>query len=1099
MADDSKPGTNLASSGIVVAALVATGAYFFQREAPLLDSRPPRTNASIEQLARAQNQTIDARLWQDPLSAVAKAIDKSELRKLETQCKQHPDSDSRCKPPFVKHAEMVAERLTLLAKGRQHEEQSEALVLGVMVLGAPYPEDDEQRRRTRYSVLAGLERAGFVPKDARHIGYFLWPRTNEDAPVVPYEWFQPRGFADPTQDILVMWLNEADLQGQPLARLSSLIRKIRGYRGEICVPVDGKNFRIVGPFSSDLLHDMVNEAQASESPCPEYEAHWPQLKEAQFYAYGASAPDLALQSGNSGIAVREIGQYFDKYDLKFQRMVASDDTLAGGIVKELGSRLDAGRSHFSPGQEEHIALVSEWDTFYGQTLPQAVESEFKTTRGLRSNQIHEFTYLRGLDGLLPQPEETGKQKQDKSANPAEAPAGAADFFKLETDNKTLERPIGESQFDYLRRISEQLHKVDDKLRRQQQPGKLKAIGVLGSDVFDKLLILRALRPEFPEALFFTTDFDEDYTIKSELPYTRNLIISSSFGPSLSENFQARIPLFRDTYQTSTFLSTLSAIGDPAANWKTSEILADSIAEQLKAPRIFEIKRNGDVLSFAWNVPPDALRPPQRHKSNGAEIVSAIVVNAARSGAVASSKECWRDDDPAKCGYIQPVDVEEQQKLEDSNAPKIMDTLYPTFEERSSLRLALGLALGAVLTFSLLAFRNIRKHVVFEMVLASLGLGVAALACYNWECVAQYLTEQGNGEPIALLDGVSLWPTVLLRVFGILLAVCFIRRVMCGLNENLMEVAEELKLEPEPVSLCKQITGIWLDIISGWKKLARLFHPSHRNNLAAPSSIDAEAAWKVYVGHERFWPRCLRALLYTAGMFAIGMLVLAPIFGMPVNPARGMHASYWYFGTTMGYVLLMQFLTFFIFDATLFCLLFVNDLRRAQTLWPAATTEIYDGRLRMQTKLVHDWIDLDFVVKRTTCIGSLIYFPFVLIALLIVTRSTVFANYAPSLTILLMQGLSLAVVFACAIMLCWAAKNVRDTTRKNLTDGIIRAKDSRGDSRFASQLESLLSRVDLLKDGAFGSFTQQPLVRAVLLPLGSFGWTALVEKGMFPGL
>ena len=317
---------------------------------------------------------------------------------------------------------------------------------------------------------------------------------------------------------------------------------------------------------------------------------------------------------------------------------------------------------------------------------------------------------------------------------------------------------------------------------------------------------------------------------------------------------------------------------------------------------------------------------------------------------------------------------------------------------------------------------------------------------------------------------------------------------------LIEIARELKLEPEPVTLWKQFTSMVEDILSTRKKLRDRFGCSCGNTPSARcSSIDAGAAWKVYVGHERFWPRCLRALPYTAGMFAIGMLVLVPIFGMPMNPARGMNASNWYFWVTMGYALLMQFLTFFIFDATLFCLLFVNDLRRAQTLWPLATTEIYDGRLRMQTKLVHDWIDLDFVAKRTNCIGSLIYYPFVLIALLIVTRSTIFANYAPSLTILLMQGLSLVVVFACAIMLCWAAKNVRDTTRKNLTDGIIRAKDTRGDSRFASQLESLLGRVDLLKDGAFGSFTQQPLVRAVLLPLGSFGWTALIEKGMFPGL
>ena len=63
----------------------------------------------------------------------------------------------------------------------------------------------------------------------------------------------------------------------------------------------------------------------------------------------------------------------------------------------------------------------------------------------------------------------------------------------------------------------------------------------------------------------------------------------------------------------------------------------------------------------------------------------------------------------------------------------------------------------------------------------------------------------------------------------------------------------------------------------------------------------------------------------------------------------------------------------------------TKLRRAQSLWPQATIGVYRGRLRLQTKLVHDWIDLDFVAKRTKCIGSLIYFPFVLIALLIVPQ------------------------------------------------------------------------------------------------------------------
>lgn len=198
-------------------------------------------------------------------------------------------------------------------------------------------------------------------------------------------------------------------------------------------------------------------------------------------------------------------------------------------------------------------------------------------------------------------------------------------------------------------------------------------------------------------------------------------------------------------------------------------------------------------------------------------------------------------------------------------------------------------------------------------------------------------------------------------------------------------------------------------------------------------------------------------------------------------------------------MLMQFLTFFVFDATLFCLLFVNKLRRTQTAWPSTTMGVYKDRLRLQTKLVHDWIDLDFVAKRTRCIGSLIYFPFVLIALLIVSRSTVFANYAPSLTILISQGISLSIVFGCAFMLWWAAKAARDTAKQNLADGLIRAKDAEGNVYFAEQLESLLDRVDQLREGAFGPLTQQPLVKALLFPLSGAGWLALIENGILPGL
>ena len=85
------------------------------------------------------------------------------------------------------------------------------------------------------------------------------------------------------------------------------------------------------------------------------------------------------------------------------------------------------------------------------------------------------------------------------------------------------------------------------------------------------------------------------------------------------------------------------------------------------------------------------------------------------------------------------------------------------------------------------------------------------------------------------------------------------------------------------------------------------------------------------------------------------------------------------------------------------------------------------------------------------------------------------------------------------MLWWAAKAARDTAKQNLMDGLIRAKDSEGNVFFAEQLESLLNQVNQLREGAFGPLSQQPLIKALLFPLSSVGWVALIQNGMLPGL
>src|SRR5262249_62198927 len=136
-----------------------------------------------------------------------------------------------------------------------------------------------------------------------------------------------------------------------------------------------------------------------------------------------------------------------------------------------------------------------------------------------------------------------------------------------SDTKPQERAEGQGQFDYLRRLGDRIQQLDRDLRQQDSKG-VEAVGILGSDLYDKLLVLQALRPLVPNALFFTTDLDALVLHSSALTYTRNLLVASSFALQLRPAAQGETPPFRSSYQTAAFLATRTAIrglpGAPAA-------------------------------------------------------------------------------------------------------------------------------------------------------------------------------------------------------------------------------------------------------------------------------------------------------------------------------------------------------------------------------------------------------------------------------------------------------------------------------------------------------------------------------------------------------
>src|SRR5689334_1402766 len=133
-------------------------------------------------------QDVDARLWEDPFAAVARAI------------------EAKAVPDERRMLTSVCDRVRERVKGNV-----KLLVLGTMVSKAPYADGEEQRRRIRYAVVSALSVAHFVPENAEHLGYMRWDGDG----TIPFELFRRKNQSALGFDLvaMVLWLEEEAFAG----------------------------------------------------------------------------------------------------------------------------------------------------------------------------------------------------------------------------------------------------------------------------------------------------------------------------------------------------------------------------------------------------------------------------------------------------------------------------------------------------------------------------------------------------------------------------------------------------------------------------------------------------------------------------------------------------------------------------------------------------------------------------------------------------------------------------------------------------------------------------------------------------------------------
>ncbi len=359
-----------------------------------------------------------------------------------------------------------------------------------------------------------------------------------------YEWYRRRDFAAGTEGakqwsaVLVLWLDDAYFEDEPLLRLPLLLEgSVDAPRPANTLPPEVK---LIGPRRSSTLRHMMplwssTAGRLSKLPDKNLENLAGRvLGQVDIFCATPSAMDEVL------LKDPENSDHLPRQGFaSFHNFAATDAQFAGEVFDELDLR----GIHLIE-KADHVVLISEWDTFYGRMLSLTYRAELAVRQHLAPSRaafvdgvtsrrdppailpknFHSFVYLRGLDGQTVGGEGGAKGASHESSKSEKSMPSSIE--ELRHWSPDINKAEGQAQFDYLGRLGDQVEELQQSLR-QEQAGQIKAVGIVGSDVYDTLLILQALRPRFPNAVFFTTDLDVRFFHPREREWARNLVVVSS--------------------------------------------------------------------------------------------------------------------------------------------------------------------------------------------------------------------------------------------------------------------------------------------------------------------------------------------------------------------------------------------------------------------------------------------------------------------------------------------------------------------------------------------------------------------------------------------
>lgn len=756
-------------------------------------------------------------------------------------------------------------------------------------------------------------------------------------------------------------------------------------------------------------------------------------------------------------------------------------------------------------------LIYERDTAYSRQLRSQLEDAIRAACG--DCGIYSVGYLRGLDGLA------ADRTRDSDEARGEQSRTRAGTSEERVDQRSVQdRAFGRTQFDYLRRAPDPVDPPVD-LNGVPSNRHFRAVGILGNDVYDKLVILRALRDRFSQATFFTTDLDARMLQSDQVQWTRNLLAVSGFGLSLNPGLQGSTPPFRDSYQTSTFYATLrAASGKPAPGYFThARAVAPSLepatgpigpAQELTT-RVFEIGRtraialdgNGakvpckdlgscnDIQSLAEKNYPET---PKR--------ASALWPTVALVGIAVLMTWRWPWSLSLGLGRLSRIFRQLRGHAPDPSSPSGRAGFDVRSENRDD------------------DHRELRRTLAGASGVFLIGI-TSYLGYLIWQRI-EFESSYGLGEPFLWTEGVSTWPPQLIRIVSIGLCVYFVVRSWRAVHDLIADidtVDPNFSLRPRETEGTEQNDASAHD--SGREKCKRWFMlaglgpfvcfgkpPSplsrriqDRFTLTGSGCVDSLALWREYRERVNWHNRAPWILTMSAVLFLTQFPTAAVLDdATPFLPARGHTARAVDTLLFNAHLLVSIYLVVTVVYIIGTTRRFIQRLSAQESRWPEHVLRRTADRDRLDRSIIGDWVDFRIVTKMTAAVSPIIYWPFITLVLIYVVRSPIFDAITFPISLQVLAGACLGYATYAAIGLRRSAEDARTNALQDYERTLmrLRARSDAGENgkseNAAKQIEQLMERIRSETAGAFSPLSQQPFVRALLIPLGSFGTISIAE-------